>query len=203
MADDGQLIDQAIAGDSAAFGNLVSKYQDRLYNSLVHVVGSTDGAYDAVQDAFVQAYVKLETFERASGFYTWLYRIAFNLAVSKRRKEKPAVSVDHAREDLGQEPLDRGEAPSARLEQAERARQVQTALATLSEEHRAILVLREVDDCAYEQIAEILDLPIGTIRSRLHRARLQLRDQLKGILQEDAKSKTSPCVNLWNAIRHV
>jgi RNA polymerase sigma-70 factor (ECF subfamily) len=185
--DDSQLIDETLAGDGAAFGQLVSKYQDRLYNSLVHVVGSTDLAYDAVQDAFVQAYLKLATFQRASGFYTWLYRIAFNMAASRRRRQKPVVSVDQVRDDSGQEPADLGAAPGERLEQQERAVQVQDALARLSEEHRAILVLREVDECAYEEIAEILDLPVGTIRSRLHRARMQLRDQLKGVMQEDVK----------------
>jgi RNA polymerase sigma-70 factor (ECF subfamily) len=185
--DDSQLIDETLAGDGAAFGQLVSKYQDRLYNSLVHVVGSTDLAHDAVQDAFVQAYLKLATFQRASGFYTWLYRIAFNMAASRRRRQKPVVSVDQVRDDSGQEPADQGAAPGERLEQQERVVQVQDALARLSEEHRAILVLREVDECAYEEIAEILDLPVGTIRSRLHRARMQLRDQLKGVMQEDVK----------------
>jgi RNA polymerase sigma-70 factor (ECF subfamily) len=186
VKDDDQLIDEALHGESAAFGQLVTRYQDRLYNSLVHVVGSTDTAYDVAQDAFVQAFVKLETFERSSAFYTWLYRIAYNLAVSRHRREKPAVSVEHVREVLGHEPLDRGPGPGARLEQEERACQVRAALATLSEDHRAILILREVDGCAYEQIADILDLPIGTIRSRLFRARLQLRDQLKGVFQEEA-----------------
>src|SRR5690349_592381 len=98
VTDDAQLIDDALRGDSAAFGRLVTKYQDRLYNNLVHVVGSTDTAYDIVQDAFVQAYLKLETFERASAFYTWLYRIAFNLAASHRRRRRPALSVDEARD---------------------------------------------------------------------------------------------------------
>ncbi len=189
MKDDAQLIDEALAGDSAAFGQLVTKYQDRLYNTLVHVVGTSEAAFDGVQDAMVQAYVKLETFQRNSraAFYTWLYRIAFNLAVSRHRRERQTLSLDRARDASGDEPADNGLAPGARLEQQERAAQVQAALATLSEEHRAILVLREIDDCAYDAIAEILDLPVGTIRSRLHRARLQLRDQLKGILQEDVK----------------
>jgi RNA polymerase sigma-70 factor (ECF subfamily) len=185
VKDDAQLIDEALAGSSAAFGQLVTRHQDRLYNTLVHVVGSRDAAYDAVQDAFVQAYIKLNTFQRASAFYTWLYRIAFNLAVSRRRRERPTVSIEHARETIGHEVVDRGDAPGAKMEQEERACQVRAGLAKLSDEHRAILVLREVDDYSYEQIAEILDLPIGTIRSRLHRARLQLRDQLKGILQQE------------------
>jgi RNA polymerase sigma-70 factor (ECF subfamily) len=185
VKDDCQLIDEALAGSSAAFGQLVTRYQDRLYNTLVHVVGSRDAAYDVAQDAFVQAYVKLDKFARASAFYTWLYRIALNTAASRRRRDKPTVSVEQLRETLGHEPLDRGDPPSAPMERQELAGQVRDGLAKLSEEHRTILVLREVDDCSYEQIAEILDLPIGTIRSRLHRARLQLRDQLKGILQED------------------
>ncbi len=150
MKDDAQLIDEALEGDSAAFGQLVSRYQDRLYNTLVHVVGSADGAYDAVQDAFVQAYVKLDTFERASAFYTWLYRIACNLAISKRRRQKPTVSVEQAREVQGHEPADRGAPPGDRLERQERACQVRAALARLSEEHRTILVLREIDGCSYE-----------------------------------------------------
>ncbi|MBI3837960.1 MAG: sigma-70 family RNA polymerase sigma factor [Planctomycetia bacterium] len=185
VKDDAQLIDEALNGDSSAFGQLVTKYQDRLYNTLAHLVGSTDLAYDAVQDAFVQALVKLETFERSSSFYTWLYRIAFNQAISRRRREKPLVSVEQVQEASGHEPVDRCGPPESKLEQQERAAQVRAALAKVSDEHRAILILREVDDCPYEQIAEILDLPIGTIRSRLHRARLQLRDQLKGVFQED------------------
>jgi RNA polymerase sigma-70 factor (ECF subfamily) len=172
-------------GNSAAFGQLVTRYQDRLYNTLVHVVGSAETAHDVAQDAFVQAYVKLESFQRSSAFYTWLYRIAVNLAISCRRREKPMASVEHAREALGHEPVDAADPPEARLERNERACQVRQALATLSDEHRTILILREVDGSSYEQIAEILDLPIGTIRSRLHRARLQLRDQLKGVFQED------------------
>jgi RNA polymerase sigma-70 factor (ECF subfamily) len=185
--DDAELIDRALGGDATAFGHLVTKYQDRLYNTLVHVVHCHETARDIAQDALVQAYVKLETFQRSSAFYTWLYRIAFNLAVSRGRRERRLMSIERAHEATGQEPADRGAEPGARLEQRERAAQVQAALATLSDEHRSILVLREIDGCSYEQIAEILNLPLGTIRSRLHRARLQLRDQLKSLFQEDLK----------------
>jgi RNA polymerase sigma-70 factor (ECF subfamily) len=185
--DDAQLIDEALQGDSAAFGRLVTKYQDRLYNTLVHVVGSADEAYDAVQDAFVQAFIKLESFHRNSAFYTWLYRIAFNLAISRRRRRKPTSSIEQARELTGSEPLSRDDAPTDRLDRQERAVQVQEALAALSEEFRSVLVLREIDGCCYETIAEILDLPVGTVRSRLHRARLELREQLREVLQADLK----------------
>jgi RNA polymerase sigma-70 factor (ECF subfamily) len=183
--DDAQLIDEALAGQSVSFGRLVTKYQDRLYNALVHVIGSAEEARDVVQDAFVQAFLKLGSFHRSSAFYTWLYRIAFNVAISRRRRRKPMVSVEQAREASGQEPMARDAAPSDRLERQERVGQVQAALAAMSEEHRAVLVLREMDGLCYETIAEVLDLPVGTVRSRLHRARLELREQLKEVLQEE------------------
>jgi RNA polymerase sigma-70 factor (ECF subfamily) len=182
--DDSQLIDAALAGQTAAFGHLVRKYQDRLYNAVVHVLGCAEEARDVVQDAFVQAYLKLDSFQRTAAFYTWLYRIAFNLAVSRRRKHRPTESIDRNREATGDEPADPAPATD-RLEQEERAQQVRRALAMLSDEHRVILVLRDVDGCSYDGIAEILDLPVGTVRSRIHRARMQLREQLKEVLQEE------------------
>jgi RNA polymerase sigma-70 factor (ECF subfamily) len=185
VIDDAQLIDETLRGRSAAFGQLVEKYQDRLYNTIVHVVGSAEDALDVVQDAFVQAFLKLETFQRSSAFYTWLYRIAFNAAASQRRRKRPTLSVEQTRETSGQEPVDGQSGPSEHLEQLERSRQVQQAIAGLSKEHRAVVVLREIDGCCYETIAEILDLPVGTVRSRLHRARLQLRDQLREVLMID------------------
>ena len=181
---DAHLIDEALAGQSASFGELVTKYQDRLYNSVLHVIGSADEAYDVVQDAFVQAFLKLDSFSRQAAFYTWLYRIAFNLAVSRRRRQRPAASVERTKELTGEEPLGRDDAPGARLQQQERAAMVHSALAALAEEYRAVIVLREIDGCDYETIGEILDLPVGTVRSRLHRARAQLREQLKAVLLE-------------------
>lgn len=178
MNDESQLIDDALQGNSAAFGELVRIYQNRLYSAITQVVGDRAAAEDVVQDAFVQAYVKLRTFQRNSAFYTWLYRIAVNLAISWRRRQKGNASVDRQREDSGNEPIDPGERPSDRLNRSEQAVQVQQALALLSEEHRVILVLREVDGFSYEEIAGILDVQVGTVRSRLHRARLQLRDRL-------------------------
>lgn len=179
---DNQLIDAALAGETAAFGDLVERHQDRLYNAMTHVLGSAEEARDVVQDAFVQAYTKLATFQRTAAFYTWLYRIAFNLAISRRRKHHPTESIERNRELSGNEPIDQS-APTDRLEHEERAHQVRRALSMLSDEHRSILVLRDIDDRAYEDIAEILDVPVGTVRSRLHRARLQLREQLKEVWQ--------------------
>jgi RNA polymerase sigma-70 factor (ECF subfamily) len=176
--DESSLIDASLQGDSAAFGELVRIHQDRLYNALVHLVGDRVEAEDVVQEAFVQAYLKLSTFQRQSAFYTWLYRIAFNNAISRKRRKRVEGSIDQAREQGGREPTDSGEAPGERLQREEQALQVRAALDELSEQHKAILVLREIEGCDYEAIAEILGINIGTVRSRLHRARLQLRDKM-------------------------
>ncbi|MEX2317084.1 MAG: sigma-70 family RNA polymerase sigma factor [Pirellulales bacterium] len=185
LSDDAPLIEATLAGDTAAFGQLVGRYQDRLYNSLFRVLGSAEDARDLVQDAFVQAFLKLNTFRGSSAFYTWLYRIAFNLAMSHTRKQRPIVSLDHAKDGYGREPIDGQPMPDAGLTQRERIEMVHTALAGLSVEYRQILVLRELDGCRYDEIAEILELPAGTVRSRLFRARLQLRDQLAPAMREE------------------
>ena len=178
MSDDASLIAATLAGDTAAFGRLVQQYQDRLYNSLLRVLGSADDAADIAQDAFVQAYVKLDSFRGGSAFYTWLYRIAFNLAMSQRRRQHNAASLDQMKSLIGSEPMDGQPTADAGVLAQERADLVHAALAELSMEHRQILVLREINGCRYDEIAEILDLPVGTVRSRLFRARLEMRDLL-------------------------
>jgi RNA polymerase sigma-70 factor (ECF subfamily) len=179
---DSELIEQTLQGRPAAFGVLVRKYQDRLFNTLAHVLGNVEDAHDVAQDSFIQAFVKLETFQQSSAFYTWLYRIAMNMAATSRRRKRAVLSVDQTREATGREPIDLGESPGERLERLERQRQVRQAIAGLPEEFRAVVVLREIEGFCYETIAEVLDLPVGTVRSRLHRARAQLRDQLKEVL---------------------
>lgn len=178
MKDEPQLINRALSGDSAAFGVLVQRYQDRLYSAVVHVVGCRVEAEDVVQDAFVQAYVKLDTFQQNSKFFTWIYRIAFNAALSRRRRKRVSMSVEQSREETGSEPVSADDAPDSQLLRDERVGEVQQALSQLTEDHRAILILREMQEMAYEDIAEVLNISIGTVRSRLSRARTSLRDQL-------------------------
>jgi RNA polymerase sigma-70 factor, ECF subfamily len=178
VSDDAQLIAKTLAGNAEAFGELVARHQDRLYNTVLHVVGHVEDARDVVQEAFIQAFLKLNTFRNDSAFFTWLYRIAFNAAITHRRKERPMASVEFMRESARREPVDRNDTPAAAFCRNERCSRIREAIAGLDEEFRAVLVLREIDDCSYETIADILDLPIGTVRSRLHRARLQLRELL-------------------------
>lgn len=185
--DDGELIQATLHGDSAAFGHLVRKYQDRLFTALMQVAGSRSDAEDVVQESLVTAYTKLATFGHGSSFYTWLYRIAFNAAISQRRRRKPSTSLDLKREFTGEEPQDESQHPQEDVLRQERAALVQQALSQLNDEHRAILVLREMEGCDYDTIAEILNLPVGTVRSRLHRARLQMRAHLNVYFDENAK----------------
>lgn len=180
--DDQQLIRQTLDGQQEAFGQLICKYQDRLFNGMVQVLRSETEAEDVVQDAFVLAFTKLGTFKGNSAFFTWLYRIAYNVAITRIRRRKPTVSIDGKDETARLDFADAGPAPSDRIEQQEQATQLHAALEQLSLEHRAILVLREMDEMDYDAISEILDLPIGTVRSRLHRARNHLREHLETIM---------------------
>lgn len=185
-ASDTTLVQAALGGDKRAYGDLVERYQERIFNTLVRVLGSRDDARDVTQDAFVQALVKLESFRGDAQFYTWLYRIAMNLALSQRRRRKPTESLDAVKEHLGAEPTVQQPTAAQQLIQRERAEQLQTALLQLSDEHRQILVLREMEGFDYVAIGEILEMPVGTVRSRLFRARLQLKQKLETIMPDES-----------------
>lgn len=179
MIPEQDLIQASLNGDTQAFGQLVDRFKDRLFNGMLNVVGSHDEAEDVVQDTFVQAYLKLHTFQGNSKLFTWLYRIAFNNALSRQRRKRNDISIEHSRELTGGDPVDRVEAPDARMLRDERVSLIHRALAMLTDEHRSILILREMQDISYEDIASILNINIGTVRSRLSRARGQLKQQLE------------------------
>lgn len=184
MKHESELIREALGGNSQAYGELVERFQDRLFNAMLHVVGSHDEAEDVVQESFVQAYIKLDTFQGNSQFFTWLYRIAFNNALSRQRRRRGDLSIEQSREITGSDPQDRHEAPDEPLLRQERVTMVTEALQHLSSEHRTILVMREMQEMSYEEIAEILNINIGTVRSRLSRARNQLKMLLEEMLKK-------------------
>jgi RNA polymerase sigma-70 factor (ECF subfamily) len=180
-ADEQVLIAECLKGRAAAFGELVRRYQDRLYHTVFRLLGNAEDAQDVVQESFLSAYQSLSTFKGGSQFFTWLYRIAVNTAISLKRKQKVVLSIHTGVEQADSvEPADPSAAsePSHALEQAEEEREVQAALNRLSPEHRAVLILKDMEGQKYEEMAEVLGVPIGTIRSRLHRARLELREIL-------------------------
>jgi len=177
-ATDVDLIRRTLEGNNGSFGELVRKYQDRLYNTVVRIVGNQSDAEDIVQEAFVRAFTKLKDFRQDCAFYTWLYRLAVNLAVTHMRRKVPAISLDTSRELGFGEPLDQEESAEASLMREERAPVIAAALAKLNKQHRTILVLREIERFDYATIAKVLCLNVGTVRSRLHRARTQMRKLL-------------------------
>jgi RNA polymerase sigma-70 factor (ECF subfamily) len=180
-ADDQRLIAECLRGNTAAFGVLVRCYQDRLYNSVYRLVDNAEDAQDVVQEAFLNAYQSLDSFKGDSLFFTWLYRIAVNTAISLKRKRRVTVRMDGGNGEQTIDPLDTSleSQPGYALEQAELGRRIREALNRLSPEHRAVLVMKDMEGQKYETMAEILQVPIGTIRSRLHRARLELRELLE------------------------
>jgi RNA polymerase sigma-70 factor (ECF subfamily) len=183
---DQELITESLQGQTEAFGQLVVRYQDRLYNMLTHLLGSREDAREVAQEAFVSAFQKLHTFGGRSAFYSWLFRIATNLAVSRRRKKtRVPASIDAIRDHSGDEPIDRrtDNRPDYPLEVTERQAAVRAALAELPEEFRTVLILKEMEDLKYEEIAEMVGCPVGTVRSRIHRARLELRARLSRLIE--------------------
>jgi RNA polymerase sigma-70 factor (ECF subfamily) len=185
---DAELVSQVVGGDGAAFGPIVERYQDRLYNTVYRMVGSAEDARDLVQEVFVKAYENLASFKGTSSLYTWLFRIAVNTSLSHRRKRKwvrmagPAADPGDGEPSSGWvDPADRD--PAREMLAAETGAAVQQALAQLDDEHRTVVVLRDIQHCDYREIADILGVPTGTVKSRLHRARLLLRDKLQPLLK--------------------
>ena len=173
-----ELIERARQGDSEAFGQLVRNYQDRLFTAMSHLVGCHTEAEDVVQEALVSAFYELKRFRGDSAFYSWLYRIAHNKAISRRRRKRATLSLDTELQRSQLEPVDSGGGPTQPLECREQNERVRKALGRLSDSFRTILILREYEDLSYTDMAEVLGCSIGTVESRLFRARQRFKDAL-------------------------
>jgi len=182
--EDMELVGRARDGDVAAFTALVRRYQDRIYNVTWRMLADADDAADVAQETFLAAWEGLGRFRGDSALYTWLYRIAVNKALLHRRarssKREYAASGGEAMLETLEDCAD---GPAAAAERNERALMVQRAITGLPEDLKAVVVLRDIEGLAYEEIAEVLEIAVGTVKSRLHRARLALRDALKGVLE--------------------
>jgi RNA polymerase sigma-70 factor (ECF subfamily) len=192
IIDDAILVRQSQRGDSLAMGRLVTKYQDRIYNAILKICGNTDDAAELTQETFVKFIEKVNTFEGKSAFYTWLFRIAINLALNycKRRGAIPMQSLQTtfrgetggAAVQLGSFLADaRAADPAVLAQDAEIGEIVLGALNKLEDHHRAVVVLRDIEGMSYNEIAETLGIEIGTVKSRLSRARTSLREILEAV----------------------
>lgn len=183
---DADLVRAARGGDAGAFRALFLRYQDRVYRMAHRMIGDREEATDLAQEVFLTVHRSLDRFEERSRFSTWLYRVTVNRCRDELRKR---ASVKHTRPG----PLDpglpvpvAGAGPADAASSRETARIVQEALLALPEESREICILRDIEGLSYEEIAAALDLPVGTVRSRLFRARAALRDLLEPRLPEGA-----------------
>ena len=188
---DAELVAQCVDGSRpSAFEDLVDRYGERLYRVVHRLVGDAEMARDLTQDTFLKAWRGLPSFSGSSSFYTWIYRIARNVVTSEYRRlqARPRVvrsldagpngGSDDASERL--DVADDGEGPRSALMSKERREAVTAAIVALVPEFREIIVLRDIEKHSYEDIAEMLTIPVGTVRSRLHRARMELKASLGG-----------------------
>ena len=183
--DEKKLIERAKNGDHDAFAVLVEATQGRIYNLTLRMTNNPDDAAELTQEAYLNAWRGLKTFQGDASFATWVYRLASNVCIDFLRREKrrrdigTAISIDDDGDEGRQIDLpDQTYDPQRQTEQKERKESISAGLLTLTQEHRKILILREIEGLSYTEIAEILQLGEGTVKSRIARARLSLRKYL-------------------------
>lgn len=188
---DADLIREFIRGSEEAFNRLVLKHQQRAFNIALRFLGNPEDAEEVAQDAFVKAHRSLKLFRGEASFQTWLYKIILNLARNKhrrrmRRRGYQTVSLDAPRSyeerEAPREVPDERLSPQRYLGDREIQERIQTGLLALATEHRQVIILRHIEGLAYMEIAKILNCREGTVKSRLHRARKELRALLKDLL---------------------
>lgn len=175
------IIKNVLSGKIDEFALLVDKYQSRIYSAVLNYVYNQEDALDITQEAFLKAYSNLSKFNSSSSFYTWLYRIAINTAIDfiRKRKNKIIDSLDDAKfSEKGFEPIskDTSSDPEIALNNREDQRLLRKCISLLSEKLRTVLVLHDIEGLAQDEIAEILKIPVGTVKSRISRARSDLKN---------------------------
>ena len=181
---DEQLVAAALRGDRDAFGDLVGRYEGRLVNYLYRLVRSSEDAHDLAQEVFLKVYQALDRFDPQYRFSTWLFRVAQNAAIDVLRKRRVQLVPISRREDASGEPAPDFDLPSddptplAELEGAERDSEVRRAIDALPWEYRELILLRHYGELAYEEIADLKQMPLGTVKNKLFRARQMLKQHL-------------------------
>ena len=193
--DNAKWVKQAQKGDSTAFEQLVLTHQNQIYRLCFRMVGNAEDAADMVQEAFLKAWRNLDRFQGDAAFSTWLYRLASNCCLDflRSQKRRPTVSMtseDEEGEEQTVEVADNSATPEETLLQKEEQREIAQAMASLDEEQRQILTLRVVNDLSYTEIAELLTIKEGTVKSRIARARENLRKKLLQIRNKTQQSSS-------------
>ena len=188
--EDAALVERTRSGDMQAYGLLVAKYQDRVFNAAYKMAGQREDAEELAQEAFLKALEKISQFRGQSRFYTWLFRITVNLVISHRRRSGKIRFQSLAAADelaltqaAGLEARKSGRSPQAAAIKAETRLRVAQAIEELDDEMRLAIVLRDMEDMDYSQIADVLSVPTGTVKSRIHRARMVLKEKLADLVK--------------------
>lgn len=185
--DDETLVAQARRGDTAAFDDLVIRYQDRVFNMSLRMLGNREDALDVSQEVFITVFKNLERFQERSRFGTWLYRITVNKCRDELRRRGSVKHTRPASLDAGDsEPSAGAAGPVAQASARELEALLEQAIAALPEGVREVMLLRDTQDLSYEEIAGIVDVPVGTVRSRLNRARALLKERLAPTLEAES-----------------
>jgi RNA polymerase sigma-70 factor (ECF subfamily) len=177
-------IKQVKKGDQNAFAEIVDLYKDKIYQLCYRMLGNAHEAEDIAQEAFIRAFVNIHTYDMSKKFSTWLYRIATNLSIDRIRKKKPDYYLDA--EVSGTDGLTmysqvsaEGALPEDELETMELQATIQQEILKLPDKYRTVIVLKYIDELSLKEIGDILDIPIGTVKTRIHRGREALRKQLR------------------------
>ena len=189
-----ELVSRARAGDTAAFEQLMLDNQDRVYTLCLRMTGDREDALDLAQETFLNAWRGLSSFQGNSSFSTWVYRLASNACIDflRKRKRRQQGESPHSLDDEEAplpEPADPRGSPEEELERRELRRAVERGLQALPDHHRQVLVMRELSGMSYQEIGAVLDLDLGTVKSRIARARLALK---KFLVQEGNLSLETP-----------
>ena len=189
---DATLVQRTLAGQTQSYNVLVERYQRQVYNLAYRMVGSAEDAGDMVQETFLRAYGALSSFRQDASFLTWLYKICSNLCIDflRSRRSKGALSLDFELEE-GREPaaLDRGYDPEDTAVRGAVSEVVQKAVMNLPAKYRVVVVMRHLQGLSVEEIAEQLNLPSGTVKTHLFRARDMLRERLGSVLDMDSDGR--------------
>lgn len=199
---DADLVARAQAGEVDAFRQLVERYQQRVFILALSVMGNHEDARDVIQEAFLKAYKKLSSFRGQSSFYTWLYRIVFNLAIDEKRKRYRTLEMSvgetssldasaYGNEDksVGTSLISPSSNPEHEFHRAELRQHLQQGIQSLSPDHRAVILLREVDGLSYDEISKVVGCNKGTVMSRLHHARKRLQKYLRTAFSEHREGR--------------